>query len=322
MAKKKNNEFDDFLSALFNKQDESNRKWTKSDFKKIFSTTNDPDKMSDEDRMIVIASAVFVQKGITPEAYAKLYEIAEKNEVINYFPLNIFFSSKGTNGEDSDFDEYDDDDFGNREGLKTFPMPGAEEKSLVLKIQLRDVKKPPLWREVRIPASLNFEQLHEVIQILFGWQHAHMWQFEETPYGHGYRIGPHLEAMGFDDGPTDIADETPVTKVLKNVKDKMVYVYDFGDDWVHDITVKEVLSEKTDNPVCLKWKTDNPMEDIGGIWGLEELREMADPAAKHTKKEIKAFLDNHWFDSMEDFQQFMAAHQFNLDQVNASLKSI
>lgn len=326
MAKKKNDEFDDFLSSLFNKQEKASRNWTKEDFKKIFSTKKDPDRIPQLDRMIVIASAIFVQNGITPEAYEELYKIAEDSPLVNYLPLNMLFGGKdgiaGDDFADYDDDDFDDDDYEKPEGLKSFPMPGAENKSLVLKIQLRGVKKPPLWREVQIPANFNFEQLHQVIQTLFGWDNSHMWQFEATPYSHGYRIGPHMEDIGLGDGPTDIADETPVTKVLKNPKDKMVYVYDFGDDWVHDISVKEVLDVKTGHPVCLKWKSDNPMEDIGGIWGFEEFREMADPTVKHTKKEIKEFLDNHWFDSMDDFQQFMAEHQFNLNDVNEELKTI
>ena len=325
MANKKKNDFDDILSAILNKKDEASKNWTKEDFKKIFATTKDPDKMSDADRMFIIATAVLVQKGITPEAYAEMYKIAAKNQIVNYFPIDLFFGMKHHDGEEEDFNEYDDDDFDeyeHPEKLMSFPMPGAENKSMVLKIQLRGISKPPLWREVRIPADIDFEQLHEVIQTLFGWEHAHMWQFEAAPYSHGYRIGPEMDDTGFGDGPTDIAHETPVTKVLKKAKDKMVYVYDFGDDWVHDITVKEVLDEKTDHPVCLKWKGDNLIEDIGGVWGYDEYRQMADPAAKHTGKEVKEFLDNHWFDSMVDFRKFMDKHRFNLDEANEELKSI
>lgn len=321
MAKKKD-DFDDFLSGLFQQPQKSQKSWTRADFKKLFSTKKNPDGMSQTDRMMIIASAIFIQNGVTPKDYEELYKEAENNPVVNYLPLNMLFNqSEQFQSDDFDNNGDLDDDF-EPEGLKTFPLPGAENKSLILKIQLRGITKPPLWREVRIPANLNFEQLHDVIQTLFGWEHAHMWQFEKSPYSHGYRIGMRLDDIGLNDGPTDIASETPVTKVLKKPKDKMVYVYDFGDDWIHDISVKEVLDEKTDHPVCLKWKTDNPIEDIGGIWGLEEFRKMADPAAKHTKKEIKEFLDDHWFDSMDDFKQFMASRQFNLDEVNADLQSI
>lgn len=316
MAKKKD-DFDDFLSGLLQQPQKSQKTWTKADFKKLFSLKQDPEGMSPTNRMMIIASAIFIQNGITPKDYEELYKEAENNPVVNYLPLNMLFGQSSQ----SPFDDFDDDDF-KPEGLKTFPLPGAENKSLILKIQLRGITKPPLWREVRIPANLDFEQLHDVIQTLFGWEHSHMWQFEEKPYGHGYRIGAPSPDMDFGDGPTDFAHETPVTKVLKKPKDKMVYVYDFGDDWIHDITVKEVLDEKTDHPVCLKWKSDNCIEDIGGVWGLEEFREMADPAAKHTKKEIKEFLDNHWFDSMEDFKQFMKSHQFNIDEVNSKLAAI
>ncbi|MDD7176567.1 MAG: hypothetical protein SPG09_10555 [Lachnospiraceae bacterium] len=36
---------------------------------------------------------------------------------------------------------------------------------------------PPVWRRVVIPEKLSFENLHQVIQILFGWQNAHLHDF-------------------------------------------------------------------------------------------------------------------------------------------------
>lgn len=324
MAKKKNN--DDLIDSLFQGFNINGKSWTKGDFKKIFSQ-KDPEKLTQKERMIIIASAICVQNNITPTTYAELYDIASKEPIVNMMPLDILFESAANKNDDigtGDFDDYSDDKYygDTRQRLMSFPLPGAANKTLVLRIQLRDIKKPPLWREVRIPADYNFEQLHEMIQILFDWDNAHLWQFEDKPYSHGYIIGPEMEDTGFGEGPTDIASLTPVTKVLKQKNDKMVYVYDFGDDWVHDITVKDILEEKSERAECLKWKGDNPIEDVGGIWGLETYRHMYDPATKPTKKEIKEFLENSWFDNMKDFKEFMASHEFNLEEVNERLKGV
>lgn len=318
MAKDKIDGLDDIMQSMFGASKKPVKSWTKNDFKKLFAIDSNPEHLTHTERMIMIASAVFIQNGITPDLYADLYKYASENLAVNLMPLNMIFPDEGEN----DSDEGTCSPHLAHHGLTSFPLPDAKKKSLVLKIQLRGIQKPPLWREVVIPASYNFEQLHEVIQILFGWTNSHMWQFEKTPYSHGYVIGPAIPDMGLDDGPTDIASDTPVTKVLKKAKDKMVYVYDFGDDWVHDITVKEVLDNTVEHPECLKWKSDNPMEDIGGIWGLQEFREMSDPAAKFTKKRIKEFLDNTWFDSMAEFTLFMDNHKFNLAAVNKSLESL
>ena len=60
------------------------------------------------------------------------------------------------------------------------PIADAAEKTLVLKIQMKGVTKPPMWREVEIPANYNFEELHEVIQIVTGLENCHLWQFNKS----------------------------------------------------------------------------------------------------------------------------------------------
>lgn len=282
--KKKENPPFDLLASVFGENKNKDRQWTDKELKRIFKI-NDPSQLSPEDMRLIISAAVFIQNNVTPETYKKLYDVAKDNPAVKYLPVDLIFNHGGgvdENGEwEDDWDEgddWDDDDYS--EGLSGFPIPDADKKSLVLKIQLRGVSKPPLWREVQVPADIDFLKLHEIIQALFGWGGFHLWQFEERPYSHGYRISmPSPEESVWDDGPTDNADETPITIVLKKKGDKMVYVYDFGDDWIHDISVKEVLDKKTEHPVCLKFKSGNPMEDIGGIYGLEEMRQEEGPGS-------------------------------------------
>lgn len=266
----------DLLASVFGEKKE--KQWTDKELRRIFKIQH-PETLSPDDMKIIISAAVFIQNNVTPETYKKLYDIAKDNPVITYFPIDLVFNRGEGVTEDGEWDdEWDDDDYS--EGLSGFPIPDADKKSLVLKIQLRGVSKPPLWREVQVPADINFLQLHEIIQALFGWGGFHLWQFEERPYSSGYRIGmPSPHDAGWDDGPTDNADETPITIVLKKKGDKMVYVYDFGDDWIHDISVKEVLDKKTEHPVCLKFKSGNPMDDIGGVYGLEEMRQEEGPGS-------------------------------------------
>lgn len=280
MAKKKKDIAPfDLLASVFGENKNKDRQWTDKELKRIFKI-NDPSQLSPEDMRLIISVAVFIQNNVTPETYRKLYDVAKDNPAVKYLPVDLIFNHGGGVTEDGEWDDegddWDDDDYS--EGLSGFPIPDAGKKSLVLKIQLRGVSKPPLWREVQVSADINFLQLHEIIQALFGWGGYHLWQFEERPYSHGYRIGmPSHEDSQWDDGPTDNAGETPVTIVLKKKGDKMVYVYDFGDDWIHDISVKEVLDKKTEHPVCLKFKSGNPMEDIGGIYGLAEMRQEDGP---------------------------------------------
>ena len=55
--------------------------------------------------------------------------------------------------------------------------------------------------------------------------------------------------------------------------EKFVYVYDFGDSWVHDITVENIdQDDELDCPICLAGKGACPPEDCGGAWGYEDLK--------------------------------------------------
>lgn len=48
---------------------------------------------------------------------------------------------------------------------------------IVLKITIMDTH-PPVWRRVVVPEKMCFEDLHRVIQIIFGWEDMHLHIFE------------------------------------------------------------------------------------------------------------------------------------------------
>ncbi|NLF42957.1 MAG: plasmid pRiA4b ORF-3 family protein, partial [Bacteroidales bacterium] len=56
----------------------------------------------------------------------------------------------------------------------------------------------------------------------------------------------------------------------------ILYEYDFGDGWEHDIILEKILP--VDNnikyPVCLTGKMNCPPEDCGGAYGYANLREI------------------------------------------------
>ncbi|WP_404429533.1 plasmid pRiA4b ORF-3 family protein [Sutcliffiella horikoshii] len=51
---------------------------------------------------------------------------------------------------------------------------------------------------------------------------------------------------------------------------KIVYNYDFGDDWKHIIEVEDVINDYTVNfPICTDGEGNAPPEDVGGEMGFE-----------------------------------------------------
>ena len=179
------------------------------------------------------------------------------------------------------------------------------------KIQLLNVTKPLVWRQIQVSEKITFHELHQIIQLVFGWDNSHLYQF--SPKGYGSH--PLISIPSKDDW--EQADfnsmKTKLNKVFKFEKQTFNYLYDFGDDWSHKITIEKILSGEIESAVCLAGKGACPPEDCGGAWGYETLKViMADP--KHEEyADMKEWLG---LDEDEDWD----ANGFDMAEVNEMLK--
>lgn len=204
------------------------------------------------------------------------------------------------------------------------PIEDAVIKTLRLKIRIKDVTKPPVWRMVDVPAYYSFYELHVIIQTVFGWENAHLWQFQKKAYDSPFCI---RDSNGMDD---DFCfDETPVpaettrlTSFLSREGAKLEYVYDFGDDWIHEIEVVEIRDERSDLPRLVKSKGDMMIEDIGGVYAYLEWRNFYNNPAELKKKAGKEFLKYRGFESADEFMDFMDYQRYNIDDINEELSDI
>ena len=171
-----------------------------------------------------------------------------------------------------------------------------------LKIQLRGINNPPVWRRIVIPGNFTFEELHKAIQADFGWYNEHLYQFQKEPYSRGWTITD-IERNG--DGLRQIPLDASKTKVGKFLKEKklkqFIYLYDFGDDWVHDITVERI----DEDAACSTWLMQGgrgtcPPEDCGGPVRYERmkqvLREEPDSEEAHDYRDWLGLAENEEFD--------------------------
>ena len=94
--------------------------------------------------------------------------------------------------------------------------------------------KPPIWRRLRLPASTTLAQLHQVIQVAFGWEDAHLHAFEVG--GRRYSR-PEFELWdeAADEGKARLRD------LAARPGAQLRYTYDFGDSWEHDVLVEDIL---------------------------------------------------------------------------------
>ncbi|WP_427016267.1 plasmid pRiA4b ORF-3 family protein [Pseudarthrobacter sp. P1] len=140
-----------------------------------------------------------------------------------------------------------------------------------LKIQLDGIR-PPIWRRIEVPAELRLDELHEIIQSSFNWEDYHLHRFRHTEWG-GTTYGPFDPDEDHWGEPP--VDETGValTEVLPLEKSKLKYVYDFGDNWAHTITLEKVLpaAPAGELPRCTGGRGMAPQEDSGGPWGWMDI---------------------------------------------------
>ncbi|MGH3289202.1 MAG: plasmid pRiA4b ORF-3 family protein [Streptosporangiaceae bacterium] len=126
--------------------------------------------------------------------------------------------------------------------------------------------KPPVWRRLEIPSAMPLSQVHAVLQVAFGWHGYHLHAFETA-------CGEFGSADQEDDW-AERQDEATATlaQVAGIERTKVVYSYDFGDDWRHDIVVEKIIpaGPGVAYPRCTGGRRDAPPEDCGGIWVFNE----------------------------------------------------
>ena len=173
-----------------------------------------------------------------------------------------------------------------------------------IRITLADVT-PEVWRCVLVPTSITLAGLHVVIQAAMGWEDVHLHMFLIA----GNRYGlPENEAGGqeaLDAAHYRLAD-------LVMARDRFLYVYDFGDDWRHEITIKSVrgIAANETVPAVLVGERACPPEDCGGPYRYPGiLAALGDPGHED---------HGHYLDWIGEFD----AESFDLDLANKRLQAL
>ena len=136
-------------------------------------------------------------------------------------------------------------------------------------------------RRIVIPMDCSFSQFHAALQTLFCWQGYHLHDFWLQTYPDG-RLKETLVGYPREDeyeGETTCPDTDVLLSDVFPERKKIIYNYDFGDDWMHEIELVEIVEDYQYNyPQCLVAIGDAPPEDVGGPGGYAELlRVLADP---------------------------------------------
>lgn len=136
--------------------------------------------------------------------------------------------------------------------------------------------EPEIWRRLLVPAEATLYDLHWILQAAFGWGACHLYQFGMENGGAAGRVYPDFEDFDFDD-PEDCerrAMETaPKLRDVLPVGERMIYTYDMGDDWEHVILCEALIIKppRLRLPACTDGAMNHALEDVGGIWGYQEI---------------------------------------------------
>lgn len=141
--------------------------------------------------------------------------------------------------------------------------------------------RPPLWRRLELASDLFLDQVHEIMQVAFGWTDSHLHQFGSGPGPYDHATEHYLCPYQVEEGDPGVPEEeVRLDEVLAKVGDKLFYSYDFGDGWQHTIRLEAVLPSPPSGPraACTAGRRDGPPEDCGGVQGYELISAAADPA--------------------------------------------
>jgi hypothetical protein len=164
--------------------------------------------------------------------------------------------------------------------------------------------EPEIWRSVLVSGNETLGGMHLIIQDAMGWGNDHLHEFITKDATYAEREAA-LEGARNE-------DSVCLHDVVARARSSFVYVYDFGDDWRHKITIEKILERDErflGNPVCVAGERACPPEDCGGLWGYYE------------KIDI---IRNRKHQDYEDVAEWLGADfdpdHFDLDEINRRLQ--
>jgi hypothetical protein len=170
------------------------------------------------------------------------------------------------------------------------------------------------WRRIITPEDINFKQLHKIIQVVYDWKGYHLYDFSIFGKSGNCLINIKSEFEEVCEPRTDcqmnLDSDVRLSDYVRR-QCNIVYLYDYGDNWEHKITIQGINTEYDKNhPTCLMGEGNAPPEDVGGVGGYEEFLEiMSNPS--HTEyKNMKQWVRSQWY------------KDFDIDFVNRRLQNI
>ena len=178
-----------------------------------------------------------------------------------------------------------------------------------------DGSEPLVWRRIEIALSASLLDLHEAIQAVMPWSDCHLFAFTIGEDRYGLR-DPELE---LDEDDFLDAESKSLGAIISAGVRNFSYLYDFGDDWEHEITVEAELEAKprTLYPRLVDGARAAPPEDVGGLDGYYDLLHTLREGSAEDKAEALEWLEGDFDPEAIDHERINEA----LEDIAAPVKS-
>lgn len=193
----------------------------------------------------------------------------------------------------------------------------AVEKSAIRKLTIHVNlmgTEPEVYRDIEVPSNLKLTSLAGVILVAMGWDEDHLHQFVKLGKKQQFYATSLQEIDRMMDGSLD-GSEYCIGDLLTRVGSKIAFEYDYGDSWIHSLTL--TAREKPNGELKVKLldgKRACPPDDCGGIPGYMYLCEvMKDMTSEDAMERIE------WLGSKYDPEFFpLESAKSKVDRFNKS----
>lgn len=131
-------------------------------------------------------------------------------------------------------------------------------------------------RRMIVPVDFKFSDLHKVLQSVFGWKNYHLYHFTILDRNQSkpiVRMVPFEEDLEYDEHAV-LMEGHKLSEFLPEYTE-VIYTYDLGDHWEHEIQLVRVIEEHDmESPYLLETMGQAPPEDVGGVGGFIDFREI------------------------------------------------
>ncbi len=188
-----------------------------------------------------------------------------------------------------------------------------------LRIRL-DRISPLIWRRLLVCDAMTIAELHDAIQIAFGWNDDHLHQF--IIHGKSYGIA-YVGGASFADNPNQVR----LADFRLWTGERFFYEYNFHIPWRHEIRVEQIGAPAPDQhyPVCIGGARAAPPEECASLHAFLALRQHYHPL--HVIERLLALIDDpdaHHdpYDELRTLRYWAAINRCDRRAINRQLRQI